>query len=96
LQATWTQAEPFVTSWQVVIRLVVCSIYKTASAGISSNGYPVAVSTVVTSPSYLSTRYLIPQRNNVYQCGYEVLEVAPIDDFGHTGTFSPPIAYRLA
>jgi beta-lactam-binding protein with PASTA domain len=98
IQATWTQAEPFVTSWQVVILSDVCSSYvPTASGAIGRNSdrYFVAVSTVVTTPSYLGTRYVQPKRNAISDCGNEFIEVAPIDDFGRIGTFARYIGYHL-
>jgi hypothetical protein len=97
LQVTWVQPEPFITTWLVVILNHVCSQLFTGP------GYPslpydrdlMSEVTQVSVPSFTAVRYLQGTGSSITPCGDEIVDVAPIDDFGTIGPFAPAVTYKI-
>jgi hypothetical protein len=102
LNVTWTQPEPYVTSWRVLIQANVCAI-KNDQATLNTDTFlnPDS-SALTTTPSFTTLRYYVPtfttSPNNLlpYGCGDEYVRVAALDDFGTMGATSSPVQYGLA
>jgi hypothetical protein len=97
LQVTWVQPEPFITTWVVVILNLVCDQYTTGSNNplYLLKNYVMSNVTEVSVPSFTAVRYLQDTGTAIFPCGNEAVEVAPVDDFGSIGPYSPAIFYAI-
>lgn len=89
IELSWTQREPYVTTWLLAISHQICftSIFESSRSAVYG-----AVETV-TEPSFSSTRYFrlgtgrggLFSGGELYSCGDEIWQVGPVDDFGNLG-----------
>lgn len=84
VELSWTQSEPYVTTWLVAISHQLCAARDGSLVATGAVYGPVET---VTTPSFSTTRYFRgPQSGSaIYSCGDEIWQVGPIDDFGNLG-----------
>ena len=97
LQVAWTQPEPWVRSWRVLILDNVCA-QKNDDRVVNYDTYlSPDLNLAVNTPSFTTVRYFASVSGvRPRSCGDEFVRVAAVDDFGNIGPFSVARQYGLA